>query len=107
VLRRLGRLLGRMQELGNLIVETYPEEIEELREQAEAAAASGQGMATSAPEVAEKFKLRPSQVQRSVDKLRRNKMLDGVIGTTDGYENFRLSPSGATFVAMWQRQHDS
>jgi hypothetical protein len=71
------------------------------------AAASGPGMATSAPEVAEKFKLRPSQVQRSVDKLRRNNMLDAVIGTTDGYENFRLSPSGATFVAMWQRQHDS
>ena len=71
------------------------------------AAASGPGMATSAPEVAEKFKLRPSQVQRSVDKLRRNNMLDAVIGTTDGYENFRLSPSGATFVAMWQRQQDS
>ncbi len=71
------------------------------------AAAGGPGMATSAPEVAEQFKLRPSQVQRSVDKLRRNKMLDVVIGTTDGYENVRLSPSGATFVAMWQRQRDS
>jgi hypothetical protein len=71
------------------------------------AAARGPGMATSAPEVAEEFKLRPSQVQRSVDKLRRNKMLDAVIGATDGYDNFRLSPSGATFVAMWQRQRDS
>ena len=71
------------------------------------AAARGPGMATSAPEVAEKFKLRPSQVQRSVDKLCRNNMLDTVIGTTDGYENFRLSPSGATFVAMWQRRRDS
>ena len=65
------------------------------------------GMAISAPEVAEEFKLRPSQVQRSVDKLRRNNMLDAVIGSTDGYDNVRLSPSGATFVAMWQRQHDS
>ena len=64
-------------------------------------------MAISAPEVAEEFKLRPSQVQRSVDKLRRNKMVDSVIGETDGYDNFRLSPSGATFVAMWQRQRDS
>ncbi len=34
-------------------------------------------------------------------------MLDTVIGTTDGYGNIRLSPSGATFVAMWQRQHES
>ncbi len=71
------------------------------------AAARGPGLAMSAPEIAEKFRLRPSQVQRSVDKLRRNKMLDTVIGTTDGYGNFRLSPSGATFVAMWQRQHGS
>ena len=71
------------------------------------AAARGPGLAMSAPEIAEKFKLRPSQVQRSVDKLHRNKMLDTVIGTTDGYGNFRLSPSGATFVAMWQRQHGS
>ncbi len=71
------------------------------------AAARGPGLAMSAPEIAEKFKLRPSQVQRSIDKLRQSKMLDTVIGTTDGYENVRLSPSGATFVAMWQRQHGS
>jgi hypothetical protein len=71
------------------------------------AAARGPGMAISAPEVAEEFKLRPSQVQRSVDKLRRSNLLDAVIGTTDGYDNVRLSPSGATFVAMWQRRHDS
>jgi len=70
------------------------------------AAARGPGLAMSAPEIAEKFKLRPSQVQRSIDKLRRNRMLDTVIGSTDGYDNFRLSPSGATFVAMWQRQHE-
>lgn len=69
------------------------------------AAARGPGLATSAPEIAEKFKLRPSQVQRSIDKLRQSRMLDTVIGTTDGYGNFRLSPSGAAFVAMWQRQN--
>jgi len=69
------------------------------------AAASGPGLATSAPEIAEKFKLRPSEVQRSVEKLRQNRMLDTVIGNTDGYDNFRLSPSGATFVAMWQRRY--
>ena len=71
------------------------------------AAARGPGLAMSAPEIAEKFKLRPSQVQRSIDKLRQSRMLDTVIGSTDGYENVRLSPSGATFVAMWQRQHGS
>jgi hypothetical protein len=71
------------------------------------AAASGPGLAMSAPEIAEKFRLRPSQVQRSIDKLRRNQMLDTVIGSTDGYGNFRLSPSGVTFVSMWQRQRES
>lgn len=71
------------------------------------AAARGPGLAMSAPEIAEKFKLRPSQVQRSVDKLRRNKMVETVIGSTDGYGNFRLSPSGATFIAMWQRRQQT
>ena len=71
------------------------------------AAARGPGLATSAPDIAEKFRLRPSEVQRSVDKLHRNRMLETVIGSTDGYDNFRLSPYGASFVAMWQRQHES
>jgi len=71
------------------------------------AAARGPGLATSAPEIAEKFRLRPSEVQRSIDKLRQSRMLDTVIGSTDGYGNFRLSPSGATFVAMWQRRQDA
>jgi len=71
------------------------------------AAARGPGLATSAPEIAEKFKLRPAEVQRSIDKLRHSRMLDTVIGSTDGYGNFRLSPYGASFVAMWQRQHGS
>ena len=68
------------------------------------AAACGPGLATSAPEIAELFKLRPSEVQHSIDKLRQNRMLDTVIGSTDGYGNFRLSNYGATFMAMWQRQ---
>jgi len=68
-------------------------------------AARGPGFALSAPELAEKFRLRPSQVQRSLDKLRRNRMLDSVMGSTDGYDNYRLTQPGATFVAMWQRQN--
>jgi len=67
-------------------------------------AARGPGFALSAPELAEKFRLRPSQVQRSLDKLRRNRMLDSVMGSTDGYDNYRITKPGATFVAMWQRQ---
>ena len=72
-----------------------------------AAVARGPGFALSAPELAEQFSLRPAQVQRSLDKLSHNKMLDYVIGSTDGFDNYRLTDHGAAFVAMWQRQHYS
>lgn len=68
------------------------------------ASARGPGFTISAPELAEKFTLRPAQVQRSLDKLNKNKMLCSVIGSTDGYENYRLTDSGSAFVEMLQRQ---
>jgi RIO-like serine/threonine protein kinase len=68
------------------------------------ASAQGPGFALSAPELAEKFTMRPAQVQRSLDRLRQNKMLDSVIGSTDGYDNYRLTDSGFAFLAMLQRQ---
>ena len=71
------------------------------------ASARGPGHAVSAPDLAEKFTLRPAQVQRSLDKLNKNKMLCSVIGSTDGYDNYRLTESGSAFVAMLQRQQAS
>ncbi len=71
------------------------------------AAARGPGFATSAPEIADLLTLRPAQVQRSLDKLSANKMLEYVIGSTDGYDNYRLSALGTAFMANWQRQHSS
>ena len=68
------------------------------------ASAQSPGFALSAPELAEQFTLRPSQVQHSLDKLNKNKMLDYIIGSTDGFDNYRLTDSGAAFFAMWQRQ---
>ncbi len=68
------------------------------------AAARGPGVMLSAPQLAEQIRMRPAQVQRSLDKLSKNKMLDYVIGSTDGSDNYRLTDSGATFVGMWQRQ---
>ena len=67
-------------------------------------AARGPGFAISAPEIAEKFSVRPSQVQRCLDKLNQNRMLDHAIGSTDGFDNYRLTESGSAFLAMWQRQ---
>lgn len=68
------------------------------------AVARGPGFSISAPELAEKLSVRPSQVQQCLDKLNQNRMLDYAIGSTEGYDNYRLTDSGAAFLAMWQRQ---
>jgi hypothetical protein len=31
-------------------------------------------------------------------------MVDVVIGSTDGFENYRLTDYGAAYLSMWQRQ---
>ena len=64
----------------------------------------GPGMAVSAPELAEKLKLRPAQIQHRLDNLTHYHMLRSVIGSTDGFENYRLTDSGLTFITMFQRQ---
>ncbi|MDX1499036.1 MAG: hypothetical protein R3176_04010 [Woeseiaceae bacterium] len=68
------------------------------------AVARGPGFAVSAPELAESFSLRPSQVQRGIDGLTRNRMLDHALGSTDGFDNYSLTDAGAAFIAMWDRQ---
>ncbi len=67
-------------------------------------AAQGPGFALSAPELAEQLSLLPSKIERSLKKLRRNKMLDSSIGSTDGFDNYCLTEAGATYISMWQRQ---
>jgi len=66
--------------------------------------AKGPGFALAAPELAEQFALRPTQVQHSLDKLNGHSMIDTVIGSTDGFDNYRITESGSAFVAMWERQ---
>lgn len=67
------------------------------------AAARGPGFTTSAPELAERLIYRPTQIQRSLNKLSKKKLLDGVIGSTDGFDNYRLSESGSHYVTMLRR----
>ena len=71
------------------------------------AAVTGPGLSLSAPDIAEKFTLRPSQVQKSVDKLLNSKLLALAMGSTDGYDNFTLTPSGASFFDAWQKQNSA
>jgi hypothetical protein len=68
------------------------------------AAARGPGFTTSAPEIAEQLTLRPAQIQRSLEKLSHNKMLEYTIGSTDGFDNYRVSQMGSAFALNWSRQ---
>lgn len=66
--------------------------------------ARGPGFAVSAPELTEQMKLRPSQVQRSLDKLCDSALLQSVIGSTDGYDNYGVTPIGEAFMQSLMRQ---
>lgn len=68
-----------------------------------AISAMGPGFAISAPDLAEKFTIRPAQAQRSFDKMSHNHLVCSIIGTTDGFENFRLTDYGSAFVATLER----
>ena len=61
------------------------------------------GLALTAAELSGQLTKRPAQVQRSLDKLRKYGLVDDVIGATDGFDNYRLSPSGAAVLSMWHR----
>lgn len=73
----------------------------------QAAAERGPGFSTSAAELADKFSLRPSQFQKSLGKLSSNKMLTTVIGSTDGFDNYRLTDYGAAYLQMWEQRKAS
>jgi hypothetical protein len=72
-----------------------------------AAAEQGPGFSTSAAELAGKYSLRPSQFQKTLGKLSSNKMLATVIGSTDGFENYRLTDYGAAYLQMWEQRKAS
>lgn len=62
------------------------------------------GFVTNAPELSARFRIRPALVQRSLDKLRSNKMLDPVIGSNEGFDNYRLTQLGNAFMSTWARR---
>jgi hypothetical protein len=62
------------------------------------------GLALTATELSGQLTKRPAQVQRSLDKLRKYGLVDDTIGATDGFDNFRLTRSGAYLLSMWQRK---
>lgn len=70
----------------------------------EAVAALEPGFVANAAELAERFRTRPARVQRCLDKLRSNKMIDPVIGSNEGFGNYRLSQLGDAFMSSWARR---
>lgn len=64
----------------------------------------GPGFTLSATELAARLNLRPDQIQQSLDKLGRNKLLDFALGTTDGYETYRLNQAGSYILTAYQQQ---
>lgn len=61
------------------------------------------GFALSVSEVAEQLRRRPAQVQRSLDKLHEQQLVNPLLGSTDGYGNYCLTDSGAWYMAAYQR----
>jgi hypothetical protein len=72
-----------------------------------AAAERGPGLSTSAAELAGKYSLRASQFQKTLGKLSSNKMLTTVIGSTDGFDNYRITEYGAAYLQMWEQRRAS
>jgi hypothetical protein len=64
----------------------------------------GSGVASSAAELAEKYKLRPAQIQDRLEQLARNHMLRPVSDSSDGNDNYQLTDSGLALLAMCERQ---
>ncbi len=64
----------------------------------------GPGFTTAAPDLAAELSLRPAQVQQSLEKLRKYRMLDIATGSSDGFDNYRVSRSGFLFLKSWQQQ---
>lgn len=62
------------------------------------------GLMLTAAELSGQLTRRPDQLQRRLEKLRKYGLLDGALGETDGYDNYRLTRSGITVVSMWHRQ---
>ncbi len=64
----------------------------------------GPGFATSAPDLAAELSLRPAEVQQSLDKLRKYRMLDIATGSSDGFHNYHVSRSGFLFLKSCLQQ---
>jgi hypothetical protein len=70
----------------------------------QAAAERGAGFCTSAPELADKYSVLPSHFQKSLSRLSNSKLLTTAIGSTDGFDNYRITDYGTAYLRMWEQR---
>ena len=57
------------------------------------------GFAISVVDIAQELRERPSRVERSLVRLRQHQLVDPLLGSTDGFNDYRLTDSGAWLVS--------
>lgn len=102
----LGKMLGRQHSDGIALDSEAVIDDSDLAVLQNTAAAGG-SFVVAAPDLAAQLTLRPAQVQRSLERLRAHGIIDAVLGSTDGYQNYRLSLSGAAFLAALERKEST
>ena len=68
------------------------------------AATLNPGFALSAPDLAAQLQSRPTKVQSSLEKLAVNTLLERCLGSTDDYQNYRVSRAGVAFLSLLKRR---
>lgn len=63
----------------------------------------GARVSVSAPDVAKRLRMRPAQIQRSIEKLARHNMLSCEGRSWRGVSSYRVTRAGAMFIGMMQR----
>lgn len=65
------------------------------------------GLALTEAEQSGELTQSPEHVQHSLDKLRKHGLVDGTTGTTEGFDNYCLTRSGAYLLTMWQQNSNT
>jgi hypothetical protein len=62
------------------------------------------GFLLSVVDLADRLQRRPSEVQQSLDNLRRHQLVNPALGSSDGFGNYSLTDSGAWYMAIHQQR---
>ena len=63
----------------------------------------GESCSVSAKDLAKRLRMRPAQVQQSIEKLAQHNMLDREGSSWRGFGSYRVTKAGAMFIGMMRR----